>query len=198
MSKNKYILPVLGVWYVEYGGNRKENSHSFDIISQRYAYDFEIRKNDLPYHDDYTILSNYYSYLEDVICPSDGYVFDLVNHYPNTLVYPDRPIKCDILDPRGNYITIKHKNGEYSTICHLERGSIMVEVGDLVTQGQVLGRVGNSGNTQGPHVHFQVQSGPDFNKSVGIKINFERTYTNKRKIKRIEKGMYVYSLDGGD
>ena len=46
MSKNKYRLPFNNTWYVEYGGLTKKTSHSWDIISQRYAYDFEIRKND--------------------------------------------------------------------------------------------------------------------------------------------------------
>lgn len=44
MSKNKYMLPFKGSWYVEYGGTKKENSYSWNIIGQRYAYDFEIRK----------------------------------------------------------------------------------------------------------------------------------------------------------
>ena len=47
MSKNRYILPFKGKWYVEYGGTKRKNSHSWNIIGQRYAYDFEIRKNNL-------------------------------------------------------------------------------------------------------------------------------------------------------
>ena len=46
MSKNKYILPFKGSWYVEYGGTKKENSHSWALLGARYAYDFEIRKED--------------------------------------------------------------------------------------------------------------------------------------------------------
>ena len=58
---------------------------------------------------------------------------------------------------------------------------------------EVLGKVGNSGNTEGPHIHFQVQQGPDFNTSKGIKITFKNTYTNNKKVKYIEKNMYVYT-----
>ena len=64
MSKNKYYLPMKGIWYIEFGGTKKKNSHSWDIIGQRYAYDFEIRKNNLPYHDDPTGCKKYYSYLK--------------------------------------------------------------------------------------------------------------------------------------
>lgn len=193
MSKNKYILPFKKEWYVEYGGRKKKNSHSWDIISQRYAYDFEIRKDNLPYHDDYRQKENYYSYLQEVICPCDGFIIDLKNEYEDTKIYENRPIKCDVDDPRGNYITIKHKYGEYSTICHLEKDTITVKIGDIVEEGQLLGKVGNSGNTEGPHIHFQVQQGPDFNNSKGIKITFKNTYTNNKKIKYVEKNMYVYS-----
>lgn len=193
MSKNNYILPFNGLWYTEHGGHKKKNSHSWNLIPQRYAYDFEIRKNDLPYHDDYKKIDNYYSYLQDVICPCDGFVFDLENNYQNTKIYEGRKATSDISDPRGNYITIKHKNGEYSTICHLEKGTISVEIGELIEQGQVIAKVGNSGNTEGPHIHFQVQKGPNFNQDPGVKITFYNVYTNSKKITKVEAGMYVYN-----
>lgn len=193
MSKNKYILPFNGLWYVEHGGYKKKNSHSWNLIPQRYAYDFEIRENNLPYYGDYKNIDNYYSYLQNVICPCDGFVFDLENNYQNTKIYEGRKATNDILDPRGNYITIKHQNGEYSTICHLEKETINVKVGDLIEQGQVIAKVGNSGNTEGPHIHFQVQKGPNFNRDPGIKITFHDVYTNNKKITKVEAGMYVYN-----
>lgn len=193
MSKNKYILPFKNKWFVEYGGTKKKNSHSWDIIPQRYAYDFEIRKENLPYHTDYLKKENFYCYLEDIICPCDGFIIDIKDEYEDTKIYENRPIINDVDDPRGNYITIKHKYGEYSTICHIKKGTITVKIGDIVEEGQILGKVGNSGNTEGPHIHFQVQQGPDFNTSKGIKITFKNTYTNNKKVKYIEKNMYVYT-----
>ena len=60
MSKNKYILPFNESFYIEFGGTRKKDSHSWDVIPQRYAYDFEIRDDqNKPYHDDYLEKSNY-------------------------------------------------------------------------------------------------------------------------------------------
>lgn len=112
---------------------------------------------------------------------------------PNTLIYKDRPARCDIEDPRGNYITIKHEHGEYSTICHLEQDTINVKIGQLVKAGELLAKVGNSGNTEGPHLHFQVQNGPDFNRSTGVKITFTNTYQGKKKLKKVSQGMYVHS-----
>lgn len=191
MSKNKYILPFNGTYFIEYGGIKKKDSHSYDIISQRYAYDFEIRENNLPYHDNQVEIRNYYCYLKDIIAPCDGWVVDLVNKYENTHITVDRQIICDVDDPKGNYIVIKHQNGEYSTICHFEKNSFLVEIGDLVKAGDVLGKVGNSGNTQGPHIHFQVQKGPNPDLDKGLKITFKNAYVNNHKKKYLTRNNYV-------
>ena len=107
------------------------------------------------------------------------------------IIQEDRKIICDCDDAKGNYIIIKHNNGEYSTICHFERDSFLVKQGDLVKEGEILGKVGNSGNTQGPHIHFQVQLGIDPDNSKGIPITFKNAYENGKKRKTIEKGIEI-------
>lgn len=195
MSKNKYILPMEGLWYVEYGGLTKKTSHSWDIPSQRYAYDFEIRHDNLPYCGDYTKCKNYYSYLQNVIAPLDGWVIDLKNEYNDTRILPGRPIICDVDDPRGNYIVIKHKNNEYSLIAHLKKDSFKVKIGEIVKTGQVLASVGNSGNTQGPHIHYQLQNNYNINNETGIIITFKNVLVNKKnkfkKTKYLTQNSYV-------
>lgn len=196
MSKNKFILPFNGLWFIEFGGLTKEASHSWDIIPQRYAYDFEIRKDNLPYKDDYHVSLNYFSYLGDIIAPGDGVVVALKDGYPDTKIYDNRIIKNDIDDVRGNYVTIKHKYNEYSTICHFKKGSFQVKVGDKVKTGAILGKVGNSGNTMGPHIHFQVQRGNDFFESIGIKIKFSGVIDeDNKKHKYLTRGIYVKNKD---
>ena len=180
MSKNKYILPFNDSFYIEFGGVTKKDSHSWDIIPQRYAYDFEIRdNNNKPYHDDYLQLNNYYSYNKDVVAPLDGYVVSICNCYPDTNIRKKRTVACDCADVRGNHIIIKHKHGEYSLIAHLLKDSFKVREGDIVKQGQILAKVGNSGNTNGPHIHFQIQDRLDSNTAVGIKINFKNIKIKK-------------------
>ena len=51
-------------------------------------------------------------------------------------------------------MSIRHKNAEHSFYVHLRKGSIPVKVGDKVKRGQLIGRVGNSGGTNVPHLHF--------------------------------------------
>lgn len=181
MSKNKYSLPFDGAWYIEYGGFSIKNSHSFDMIDQRYAYDFEIRdRYNLPYFDDCLQCSSYYSYRKFVKAPFEGLVVDIGDNRPETEIRSGRPIVCSGDDPKGNYIVLKHPHGEYSVICHLLKNSFYVEVGDLIQKGDLLALVGNSGNTQGPHLHFHVQNSPYFNKAVGIKISFTNIYKEKK------------------
>ena len=52
--------------------------------------------------------------------------------------------------------------GTTSLYGHLQQGSLRVHVGDQVRRGQVLGQVGDSGNTGEPHLHLQVQNKPTF------------------------------------
>jgi murein DD-endopeptidase MepM/ murein hydrolase activator NlpD len=85
-------------------------------------------------------------------------------------------------DP-GNLVVIDHGDGEFSMIAHMQKGSVRVKVGDRVAQGQVIGLLGNSGDTSGPHVHYQLQSGPDWERSDALPFHF----TN---VQRLTPGTY--------
>lgn len=51
-------------------------------------------------------------------------------------------------------VTVRHSDGRYATYAHMQKGSVTVEVGDNVLPGQTLGKIGNTGNTSAPHLHF--------------------------------------------
>lgn len=55
----------------------------------------------------------------------------------------------------GNYVTIDHGNGELTIYAHLTYDSLVVTVGQTLTQGQVIGRVGSTGYSTGPHLHWE-------------------------------------------
>ena len=57
----------------------------------------------------------------------------------------------------GNYVIIDHGNGVETLYAHMLDNSIMVNVGDKVTKGQAIGRVGNTGYSFGAHLHFEVR-----------------------------------------
>jgi hypothetical protein len=57
----------------------------------------------------------------------------------------------------GNYVWLSHADGTRTYYTHMRKGSITVAIGQTVTAGQILGHLGNSGNTSGPHIHVEVR-----------------------------------------
>jgi len=79
---------------------------------------------------------------------------------PSTLKFPNG-------EPAGGgfIVKIRHKvNGAWitSAYMHLRKGSITVKKGQLVTEGQVIGLSGNTGESTGPHLHFEIQRGKNY------------------------------------
>jgi murein DD-endopeptidase MepM/ murein hydrolase activator NlpD len=71
----------------------------------------------------------------------------------------------------GNYVFIDHENGEYARYCHLLE-EIPVKAGDRVAQGDVIGYVGNSGQSMEPHLHLELLDSPDIYTANGLPIVF--------------------------
>jgi len=55
----------------------------------------------------------------------------------------------------------------------MQTGSVMVKVGDRVAMGQVIGKLGNSGDAFGPHLHYQLQSGPQVFRDQSLPFRFQ-------------------------
>jgi len=68
----------------------------------------------------------------------------------------------------GNHVILDLGEGTYAAYAHVRRGSLQVKAGDTVRAGQPIARVGNSGNTTEPHLHFQLMDGPDLDSARGI------------------------------
>ena len=190
-TRNKYIIPSNEVWYITYGEYTKKDSHSYDIYGQRWAYDFDYNVNDQYYHDDGNINENYFGYGKDIIAPVDGFIVDIVDGIPDSRAYADMRVSWDSNDVRGNYIVIKAKYGEYCTLCHIKKNSFKVQVGDIVKQGEVIAKVGNSGRTKGAHIHMQVNKGMDFFNSEPLVIVFTNILVNKKNKSLIKVGDFV-------
>lgn len=61
----------------------------------------------------------------------------------------------------GNYVKIKHDNGYYTLYGHIAYGTVKVNVGDRVSRGQVIGYLGNTGESYGAHLHWEVRDKND-------------------------------------
>jgi len=165
--------PFGGEWTAVNGGVTKRSSHSWGLVSQRYAYDFVITDEDGDTHEgDGQALADYYAFGEPIRAPADGTVVateDSLRDYPTpgSLVPEWRTYKIT-----GNYVVIEHEDGEYSMMAHLQEGSVTVEAGDEVARGDVVGRCGNSGNSSEPHLHFQLMDRSNFWIAAGLVPQF--------------------------
>ena len=68
----------------------------------------------------------------------------------------------------GNHVVVRLAPRRYAFYAHMQPGSVRVEVGDRVRTGQVLGLLGNTGNTDAPHLHFHIMDGPSPLQSNGL------------------------------
>ena len=74
-------------------------------------------------------------------------------------------------DP-GNHVVIDHGNGEFSMLAHMQTDSVLVAEGQLLAAGEPIGRLGNSGDSTFPHLHYQLMDGPDWTVSDGLPYRF--------------------------
>jgi len=82
---------------------------------------------------------------------------DVIAHSAGRVVRVVRNVTGFLRNSWGNLVEIDHGNGITTFYSHLAHGSIPVNVDDRVTQGQVIGRMGATGNVTGAHLHFEVR-----------------------------------------
>ncbi len=196
-QKTEFELPFKGTWTVANGGIRKEDSHSWNIINQRYAYDLVKSDPKGKTHDqEGDKPEDYLCYRKDVLAPADGKIIkvrDGIRDFPMPgTMRTDHMCK----DFRGNFLMIKHNENEFSFIAHLIPGSIQVAEGEKVEQGEKLAECGNSGHSTEPHIHFHVQNHPNFYLGMGLPIKFKKVKIDgvEEKNAYIRKGERVQNL----
>jgi hypothetical protein len=89
-----------------------------------------------------------------VVALHDGMDESVPFQPPTTLHKPE--------DFGGNYVLIRQAEGVYAFYAHMQKGSVAVAAGQQVAAGAVIGRLGNSGNSTNPHLHFGLLDRPDF------------------------------------
>jgi hypothetical protein len=109
-----------------------------------------------------SLAKNYFGYGKEIYSVANGTVVDVLDGLPDVEEIFSAP-PATIATMAGNYVIVDIGNNKYACYAHMVPGSVTVKKGDTVTEGQVLGRVGNSGNSDLPHLHFQVVNGtPSF------------------------------------
>lgn len=190
-------LPVRGTWITPNTPGKKIPSHGIDRYGETYAYDFvgidENSRFDKFYNS--TVLSylikgvpleKCYGWGSEIYAPFDGEIIkieDGVNErnpakLTNDIGYMRKITKqfesgeAGYKEVAGNYIIIKKSEKVYALFAHLKKNSIYFNDGEKVKTGQIIGRVGHSGNSTAPHLHFQLMDNIDPIKSNGIPCDF--------------------------
>jgi murein DD-endopeptidase MepM/ murein hydrolase activator NlpD len=169
-NQTKLSLPFKGRWLIGWGGDTKELNLHHDVSNQRFAFDFlgadengKTRKGQSQTKEDY------FAFGQEVLAPADGFVTDVING-----VRDNTPGSMNPYSALGNAVFIQHRENEVSILAHLKCDSIIVKVGDKVTNGQMIGLCGNSGNSSEPHLHYHLQNTPIIQDGTGTKCYFEK------------------------
>ena len=117
-------------------------------------------------------LTNWHGYGAEVVAAVPGRVVEVVNDLPDQV--PGQPLPGIVETASGNHVIIDIGQGRYTEYAHLIPHSVAVSVGDFVQRGQRLGLLGNSGNSDAPHLHFQVMDRPSALDADGLPFVFDR------------------------
>jgi murein DD-endopeptidase MepM/ murein hydrolase activator NlpD len=188
-AQNNYIFPLRGVWYVGYGASF-HTGHRW-AVPEEFALDIaKVGESGLSHKGDGTRFDDYYAYGADVLAAADGRVTSVANDQqedPSAMQRPNETQEAyfarlqkeqgerlakGLTAITGNYVMIDHGKNEYSLYAHLQPGSVGIRVGDQVKAGDVIGKLGSSGNSTEPHLHFHVCDKPDPLMCAGIPVNF--------------------------
>ena len=137
-------------------------------LAQRYAVDWEqLDEQNRIYHGPAADVNSYTIYGKEILAVADGKIASVIDGLPNQT--PGQyPTNISIEQADGNSVVQDLGGGHYALYAHFQPHSIRVHTGDTVKRGQVLGLVGNSGNSVAPHLHFHVMNSPSALASNGV------------------------------
>lgn len=146
-QKTRMILPVRGAWLAHEDPTRHHQKNGVAI----YALDLmKVDDRRRTFDGNGRRLADYFGYGEPFYAAAAGRVYIVRN------TFPDLPIGVLGKPSQNNLVGIQHGSNEFTWYAHAQPGSIVVKAGQQVKQGQLLGKVGNSGKSVIPHLHFSL------------------------------------------
>lgn len=170
-----------GLWVAGYGlTNESHHRRSLAVwegqlkVPQRYAIDFfKINPSGKSHRGDGAVNSDYLCYGSEAVAVADALVVHVKDGIPDNAPRGEKAVEITLDTIAGNAVVLRMEGGRHVTYGHLQPGTIPVEPGDRVKAGQLLGRVGNSGSSYEPHLHFQVNQDVHMFRSEGQPYTFE-------------------------
>ena len=170
-TKTDLELPFDEEWYVEVGGRtHAEGRHHFVGRGERYAYDIQLEIDGRIRTGDGSKNEDHHCFGKRLNAPGAGKIVAVVNDVEDNIPGVTNN------QVAGNYIIIDHLNGESSVLVHLQKGTIIVAVGDTVVKGQEVGKAGNSGASSAPHLHYHLQTTTGNLRGIGLPAQFSNYY----------------------
>jgi hypothetical protein len=149
------------------------------VSANLYAYDFmTTTRAGLLFKGDPNRKESWFSYGEPIFAPAEGVVIEVVSDLPENTFgssgEAQSPPLEEAKDPMGfgNHVKIQHDDGRVSWLLHMQPNSIRVKAGDHVRASQFIGKVGFSGDSLFPHLHYNVTDGPNY-PSQGVPSYFK-------------------------
>jgi hypothetical protein len=153
-------------------------------VPERYAIDWvKLGDDGNTFTGDEHKNSSYHCYDVPVTAAADGQIVSASDGMPENAPHSDKmavEMRADNL--AGNNIVEDIGGGNYVGYAHLRPGTITVKQGDKVNGGQVLGKLGNTGNSTEPHLHLQICNAPSFLMCDGVPMEFKQMSVTKYKI----------------
>ena len=181
-SRVTFRVPLDEPVTVAWGGATVGVNYHVYLPDQRWAYDLLVTRAGKSFRGEGAQLDDYYGYGLPVRAPTSGVVFAARDGESDVPIGGWRWSLAGL----GNHVGLQVAPEEYLFVGHLQPGSVRVAVGDRVTVGQPLGRVGNSGNSSEPHVHLHLQDKRRRYFGEGIPLYFHR-YRHAGRV--VERGM---------
>ena len=173
VAKNSLVIgaPLSGDHWVAANGPSNTSAHRRSLIpieghaaiAQRFAIDWvQVGNDGKTYSGDPKDNENYYAFGHDALAVADGVVAAVLDGIPNNVPGIDsRAQPITLANVGGNFVQLDLGGGLYAFYAHLQPGSLRVKTGDKVRRGQVIGLVGNTGNSTEPHLHFHISNSPE-------------------------------------
>ncbi|MGH2415985.1 MAG: M23 family metallopeptidase, partial [Microcystaceae cyanobacterium] len=144
-------------------------------FAQRFALDWvQMDAQGRVVNGDVSKIKNYVGYGAKVLAVAEGTVVDILNSLPEQTPPNDPdPGTINLQNVLGNHVILDLENHVFALYAHLQTGSVTVKPGVRVGRGQVLGKLGNTGNTSAPHLHFHLMNGPTLgSEGLPYEMNF--------------------------